>query len=279
MDNIIFTGANNENYAKLIALISEDLNPDIIKIVVGLKNKLVLQELSNIKNLIFIDSRQFRYPKKLKHIYTKRNNFEYDNTYLELVKDSFIRLFPYYWQTEDILKSIAKFEIFWNSLIDKHKINTIVNLSSVPHYPSFLILEKIASSKNLRVINFWFTGVNGYVHLANNVYMNLIDVNHSSTQLMDNYDFNIFLRTLEGFKQNKDLSTVIPQGWKIKKNSTLDIRLLHISELIKNLGFFSTFYNLLRIRVIQNFNYLARISEIEVDYLPDRYIFSSSLST
>lgn len=272
MDNVIFVGAINESYVKLIELIARDFDPCTKKIILGLKNKSILSSLAEIENVVFLDYNDFYFPQRIansKKLKPKR----FDDESYHLIRDSFIRLFPHYWNPKTIRKSINNLNSYWNSLIIKYNIKILVNLSAVPHFPSDLILEKIATLSEIRIVNFWITGIEGYVHLANTVYGDLLECNEVHDQLMMNNDYYQFLSKLNELKKSRLTSLITPKYKTQKKTSSFVNKTFHVLKIIYYLGFFSTIYHLIRIKIIQNYNYLDSISQIEVNELPDEYIY------
>jgi hypothetical protein len=273
MNSVIFTGIINESYAKLIALISSDLYSQSRIIVVGLRNDEILKELSEIKTLVFLDYNQFYYPQSIQISNGDESNLKFDDETYHLISDSFIRLFPYYWRKKDIKNVFLKLTSYWTTVIEDYNVEKLINLSSVPHFPSELILEKLASIKKIHIVNFWFTGIEGYVHLASSIYNDLLSYNHGHSQLMKSVDYQDFLEILENYRTIKETSVVTPKYKTQKKNSNFKNKIQHLLKIIIYYGLFTTIFQLIRIKFIQSYNYLDNISKIETKELPDKYIY------
>jgi hypothetical protein len=97
------------------------------------------------------------------------------NEYKEFLKfsnviaDSHIRNRSSYLSHEIIQQNILRLYLFWNKIINDYKIDTVVRLGAVPHFPSELSLYYLMKLKDKKFVFTWHSGLKHVVYFTKEV--------------------------------------------------------------------------------------------------------------
>lgn len=273
--NILFNGIMNISYIQLINKLLADYTIETNVIIIG-DSKLIRENIINTNNcnLTILNHNKFKFLNQIEKYVESDKRITTFTLNDSMIRDSFIRIFPHYWDNKKIDSFILRLSNYWVNSLAKNNIEVIMNLSAIPHFPSDLVIEKISLLYKIKIINFWHTGVSNYVHVAGSVFENFLEpIDIPPLTLIDAYEYDNLIRTVNEMKSIRDITITTPKSYTTKRKIKLYNKFTHLIFHFKNYGFIRALFRFILNKSYKRFNYFSKLKDKKVTVLPEKFIY------